>query len=197
VLAQGQAEALDRHGYFVLPGALDATWVARLRRAFDEAPAQKDGTQHVALGPDTPHHEAWLALKEHPVVLAAAGHVLPSFRVRDLHGRNPLPGYGEQGLHADWMPRQDALEHFVVTAIWMIDDFTGGNGATRLVPGTHRIARPIPKSLAQPGARHPDEVLITGAAGSVLVMNGHTWHSGRKNASRGPRRAGQMVIGRG
>lgn len=45
----------------------------------------------------------------------------------------------------------------MVTAIVMIDDFTFDNGATRVVPGTHRLALPIPKSFAQPLATHPRE----------------------------------------
>jgi len=81
-----------------------------------------------------------------------------------------------------------------VTALWMIDAFTDDNGATRVVPGSHRLTRPPPPSFAQPLARHPDERVITGAAGTVLVFNGHLWHSGRRNTSAGPRRAGQMVI---
>jgi ectoine hydroxylase-related dioxygenase (phytanoyl-CoA dioxygenase family) len=197
-LGRSQIEALDRDGYVVVEGALDAAWVERLKRAFEGAPAQQNGTQHVELTPETPEMGAWLALKEHAVIVAAAEHVLGRpFRVRDLHGRNPLPGFGQQGLHADWMERSDASQFFALTAIWMIDDFTPGNGATRLVPGSHRIARPLAKAFAQPAARHPDERIVTAKAGSVLVFNGHTWHSGRKNESHGPRRAGQMVLVRG
>jgi ectoine hydroxylase-related dioxygenase (phytanoyl-CoA dioxygenase family) len=92
------------------------------------------------------------------------------------------------------MPREDGARFFVLTAIWMLDDFTPRNGATRLVPRTHRIPRLIPKAYAQPLAHHPDEIVVTGKAGSVLVFNGHTWHSGTKNESDGPRRCGQMVI---
>jgi hypothetical protein len=198
VLTPAQLACLDRDGFVVVPGALDAAWLQRLRLAFEHAPVQRDGTQHVTLGADMPELAAWAALKEHPAVLAAARHVLgSSFHVRDLHGRNPLPGFGQQGLHADWMERADAGRFFVVTAIWMIDAFTVENGATRLVPGTHRVARAIPRSLAQPASVHPDERIATGDAGSVLVFNGHTWHAGRRNGSRGPRRAGQMVIQQG
>jgi hypothetical protein len=37
------------------------------------------------------------------------------------------------------------------------------------------------------------ERVVTGPAGSVLIMNGHIWHSGRRNDGRGRRRAAQMV----
>jgi ectoine hydroxylase-related dioxygenase (phytanoyl-CoA dioxygenase family) len=198
VVSRSDIEALDAAGYVVVPHALDAAWVARLKLAFDGAPEQENGTQHVEITAETPEVDAWLALKEHPLVVAAAEHVLSRpLRVRDLHGRNPRPGFGQQGLHADWMERADASRFFVLTAIWMIDAFTVENGATRVVPGSHRIARALPKAMAQPAARHPEEQVVTGSAGSVLLLNGHTWHSGRRNASGGPRRAGQMVLDRG
>jgi ectoine hydroxylase-related dioxygenase (phytanoyl-CoA dioxygenase family) len=198
VLSRSDIAALDAAGYVVVPGALDAAWVSRLKVAFERAAAQQNGTQHVEITEETPEVDAWLALKEHPSVLAAAEHVLSRpFRVRDLHGRNPLPGFGQQGLHSDWMERPDPRRFFVLTALWMIDDFTVENGATRLVPGSHRLVRTLPKALVQPAARHPEERVVTGSAGSVLLLNGHTWHSGRRNESGGPRRAGQMVLVRG
>jgi ectoine hydroxylase-related dioxygenase (phytanoyl-CoA dioxygenase family) len=188
-------EALDVDGYVVVKDAIDARSVERLRRAFDQAPAQDGATQHVELTPETPELVAWEGLRLHRVVLAAAEHVLGRpFEVTELHGRSPLPGYGDQGLHADEAPRESVEPFFVVTAIWMIDDFTVENGATRVVPGSHRLLRPIGKGLAQPGSKHPAEVIAVGTAGSVLIFNGHTWHSGRKNASDSPRRAAQMVI---
>jgi ectoine hydroxylase-related dioxygenase (phytanoyl-CoA dioxygenase family) len=193
-VAPFSTQALDREGFVLVANALEQAWVDRLRRAFDHAPAQKDGTAHVDLSPETPEREAWLALKEHPVVLAAADHLLGrAFRIGDPHGRNPLPGYGQQGLHADSMPRATVEPYLVLTTIWMLDDFTADNGATRLVPGSHRLLRPIAKRLGQPGARHPSETTVTGKAGTVLILNGHTWHSGTRNASKGPRRAVQMV----
>ena len=186
---------LARDGYAVLPGALDAAWVERLRQAFAHAPRQADGTQHVRIDDATPERSSWTALDTHPAVAAAAARVLGrAFRVRDAHGRNPLPGYGQQGLHADWPPRAPGSPAFVLTAIWMLDDFTETNGATRVVPGSHRALAPIAKPLAQPLARHPDERIVTGHAGSVLFFDGHLWHSGTRNASDGPRRAVQMVL---
>jgi hypothetical protein len=192
-LASAQREALDREGFFLAPNALDGAWVERLHLAFAGAPVQDNGTQHVAISAATPDREAWLELARHPVFLAAASHVLVgAFRVGDPHGRNPLPGYGQQGLHADWMERTPSSPYIVVTAIWMLDDFTTANGATRIVPGTHLVPRAITKSLGQPLAHHPKERIVTGAAGSVLLLNGHVWHSGTKNESSAPRRAAQI-----
>jgi ectoine hydroxylase-related dioxygenase (phytanoyl-CoA dioxygenase family) len=38
-------------------------------------------------------------------------------------------------------------------------------------------------------ASHPDEILIEGQPGDVLVFNGHCWHAGRSNETDGHRRA--------
>ena len=185
-------------GYVVVEGALDAGWVAALRRAFEEAEAQASGTQHVVIDDATPERQAWERLREHSAVLEAARQVLgESFHVRDLHGRNPLPGFGQQGLHADWMDLARNEPYAILTAIFMLDDFTPENGATRVVPGSHLRRSSVPKPMAQPNAHHPDEVTVTGRAGSVLIFNGHTWHSGTKNLSARPRRAAQMVVQRG
>ena len=188
-------DPLDTAGFVVLGSALDDAWVERLRLAFAAAPPQQDGTQHVRIDESTPELSAWRALDTHPAVPLAAARVLGrAYRIRDAHGRNPLRGYGQQGLHADWPPRSGDDTPMALTAIWMLDDFTPSNGATRVVPGTHRLRTAIPKSLAQPLAHHPDEVLITGRAGSVLLFNGHLWHSGTRNHSGASRRAVQMTI---
>lgn len=139
------------------------------------------------------HQAAWSELLAHPLTSALAAAVLPRPAVFTAHGRNPLPGYGQQGLHADSPPREPGEGALVVTAIWMLDHFTLHNGATRVVPGTHRLAHPVPRAYAQPSAHHPDEIVVTGDAGSVLVLNGHLWHSGTLNRSDGPRRAVQMT----
>src|SRR5262245_49374200 len=193
----GLHEALDRDGFIVVPAALDDGWVARLRRAFETTPAQASGTQHVTITDGTPEVDAWRALERHPLLVAGADHVLGgAHRIAQFHGRNPLPGFGQQGLHADEVPRAPGDPYIVFTALWMLDDFTAENGATRVVPGSHLITRPLPKALAQPLAHHPDEYIAVGRAGSVLMLNGHLLHSGRRNDSKGPRRSVQMVVHR-
>ena len=194
-LSAAQRDQLDARGYVVVPDALDPGWVARLARAFEGAPAMDSGTVHVAITPETLEHEAWTALRAHPLVEVAARHVLgPSFFVRDQHGRDPRPGFGQQGLHSDWPGRAPGAPYAVLTALWMLDAFTAENGATRLVPGSHLDTRGLPKAMAQPLAVHPKEVLVLGASGSVLLLNGHLWHSGTRNRSQGSRRIVQMVV---
>jgi ectoine hydroxylase-related dioxygenase (phytanoyl-CoA dioxygenase family) len=190
--------ALDTAGHLLVPGALDPARVARLRLAFPAPAPGATGTQHVTIDDATPAADEWRALADHPLLRAAAARVLgPDFHVRDAHGRNPLPGHGLQGLHADWPARAPGEPFSVLTALWLLDDFTAANGATRIEPGTHLLTRPVPRDLARPHARHPDERIVTGPAGAVQLINGHLWHAGRQNTGPGPRRCVQMVVHRG
>src|SRR5438874_11523110 len=81
-LAQGEKEALDRHGYFVLPDIMDADWLGRLRTAFEMAVGQRQqttdnkqsGTRHVA---DLPWKDATFdGVYTHPKILAAVYYIL-------------------------------------------------------------------------------------------------------------------------
>ncbi len=196
-LAGLRRAALDQHGYLLLPGALTASEVALLRAAFGGPRSQERGTQHVHVTEETVGYSTWQALRAHPWLLAAASHVLgASPRVGVPHGRNPLPGHGAQGLHADWGPRERGEPYSVLTALFLLDDFSTKNGATRVVPGSHELPGPVPKRLAQPGTRHPEEVLVLGSSGSVLLFNGHLWHAGGQNRSDSSRRAVQLVVTR-
>ncbi|WP_394841419.1 phytanoyl-CoA dioxygenase family protein [Pendulispora brunnea] len=189
-----QKTELDERGYLVVPDAIDEDELARLSCAFERAVTQ-GGTEHAPISETTPGADAWQRFAALPIVHAAARHILGRpFRVSQLHGRNPLPGYGQQGLHTDWPTRSPGSAYVVVTVIGMFDDFTQDNGATRVVPGSHLWTRPLPKSLAQPLAHHPQECIVTGKAGSVLVFNGHLLHSGTQNRSPQRRRAAQMVL---
>jgi len=59
----------------------------------------------------------------------------------------------------------------------------------RAVPGSHRWGKKPQETLSNVYARHPQEVLVTGRAGTVVVMNAHTWHGGTANRTRRERRA--------
>ena len=64
--------------------------------------------------------------------------------------------------------------------MWALDDFTEANGATRLVPGSHRWTD------RQPG---PDDEVVQAVmpAGTVLFYVGKIWHGGGANTTDRPR----------
>lgn len=203
-LSTTDKETLDREGYVIFRDVIDVDWLESLRAAFEDACARdsnttvikESGTRHidklVTRGPD------FERVYTHQRLLAGVWHVLQvPFRLAQMNGREPLPGYGQQGLHADWTARAKGEPYRIVTAIWLLDDFTPDNGATRVVPGTHRLVTQPPKNFADPASRHREQKIIVAPAGSVLMFNGHLWHSGTRNQTNQRRRVLQCsFVGR-
>ncbi len=73
----------------------------------------------------------------------------------------------------------------------MVDDFTTENGATKLVPGSHRVeARPDDDFLEQNCIR------ATGPAGCIVLFDSNIWHSAAPNTTSNPRRALTLTFAR-
>jgi len=83
----------------------------------------------------------------------------------------------------------DEAGYWVCNVVWMLDDITEENGPIRVIPGSHRIGKLPSEVLADLELPHPDEVLITGRAGTIVVMNAHLWHGGLGNRTGQPRTA--------
>jgi ectoine hydroxylase-related dioxygenase (phytanoyl-CoA dioxygenase family) len=126
-----------------------------------------------------------------PEILRLIGHLLrPRFKLSSLNARSANPNdHGHQPLHVDQGLLPDAGGPVVANVVWMLDDFTPENGAMRAVPRTHLSGRRPQDALADPNAPHPDQVLVTGRAGTICVMNAHLWHGGTANRTAHPRRA--------
>lgn len=186
--------ALDVDGYVLLRGVFDDAQCAGLRDVFertylpsDEWPAPRGaGTRHARLDNEP---EAWRACFA-PRLLACAQHLLQTrFFLFDVQGRDPRHGHGEQRLHRDWVTPQGPAPMAIGLAF--LDSFDAANGATRVVPGTHRLADgPEPYASVEV---YPNEVVVEGAAGDVLMCDGYLVHSGRRNVSGAPRRNLQIA----
>jgi ectoine hydroxylase-related dioxygenase (phytanoyl-CoA dioxygenase family) len=198
-LTQEERARLDRDGFLPLPGILTTEQVRQLRARVDELIAaegedagkevhQEAGTDRLA---DLVNKGAIFdVFYTHPRVLAAIAHVLSgNLKLSSLNCRVARPGEGLQALHADWGKPVEPGDYAVCNSIWLLDDFTTENGATRVVPGTHRSGQLPREALADPMAPHPDELLMLAPAGTVVVFNSHVWHGGTRNRTTGPRRA--------
>jgi hypothetical protein len=118
-------------------------------------------------------------------------HVLgPRFKLSSLNARSANPHSAQsQPLHIDAGALPDEIGYWVCNTVWLLDDFTTENGALRVVPGSHRSGQRPQDVLADPEQTHPDEVLVTGRAGDLVVMNSHLWHGGTANRTGGRRLA--------
>jgi hypothetical protein len=195
-----QAASLDRLGYATLPGFIPPDLLDQLRRRIDElfilegAQAgaefkQEPGAARLAnLANKGEVFRRCIAMDR---LLEPVRHVLgPEIKLSSLNARTAHPFNGvSQPLHADMGAIPDERGFWVCNTVWLLDDFTTENGTLRVIPGTHRVGRLPQQALADPAAPHPDEVLLTGRAGDVFIMNAHLWHGGGENRTALPRRA--------
>jgi len=196
----GQRQQLDEHGYVLLEDCMGASLLHALRsrilELFDEEgdrAGQEFRTEAHAhrLANLVDKGEAFQRAIVLPPVLDCVRHVLgPDLKLSSLNARSADPNSDAgQPLHVDMAAIPDARGYWVCNTIWMLDDFTADNGATRLVPGSHKWGQRPQDVLADPNAPHPDEILLTGRAGGVVVMNAHLWHGGTANRTSAPRLA--------
>jgi hypothetical protein len=203
LVSEESKHQLCEDGFLMLPGLLTATelarFVDRVEQLFREEGAlagsefmQEPGTRRLANCVDK--GEEFERAIENPAVLECMEAVLgPDFKLSSLNVRSAEPRSNcRQPLHADSGAIADEGGYWVCNSVWMLDDFTEDNGALRIVPGSHKLRR-----LPEPGARVEGEQLVTGKAGTIVVMNAHMWHGGTDNHTDKPRRAMHVYYTRG
>jgi len=200
LLTEGEKQQLDEQGFIVLSGVIDQQWLVDLQAMYETLMAkegqnaglevhQEKGTRRLA---DLINKgKVFDGCYTHPKVLAAVHHILGrEFKLSAMNGRDAIPGEGHQNLHGDWeKPVKSGEPYHVAIALWMLDEFTPINGATRVVPGSHKLPGRVADYMSNTADAHPDEVLLTGPAGSIAVLNSHLWHGGTKNQTPNTRRA--------
>jgi len=184
-------QALERDGCVVIDGVLDRTTIDRVR---GEMAPHVEATQYGADEFDgfRTKRTGMLVARSptsrdgimNPSVLDLAGRVLSQASVFQLHCTQIIevgPGSAAQPIHRD----QWAFDFFPFpkgyevqcNTIWAMTDFTEENGATRIVPASHRLDHcPDPKGKYE---TMPAEM----KRGSVLVWHGSLWHGGGANRS--------------
>jgi len=197
MLTTAQRKQLDDLGYLVLPGLMSAGLLNSLRERVEEL----FGEEGAGSGSEFKQEPGARRLANlvnkgrifegvivTPAILECMAHVLgPEFKLSSLNVRSTNPhSEADQPLHCDSGALPDTRGFSVCNSVWMLDDFTPENGATRMVPGSH-LWRRLPKPEMYEA--HPEQQLVTGAAGTVVVMNAHMWHGGTANRTGAPRRA--------
>jgi ectoine hydroxylase-related dioxygenase (phytanoyl-CoA dioxygenase family) len=185
-------QEIEVYGFTVLEGVLSPEEVAatkevliRCEREFGEEHKHGGSARHVSNLPVL--DPVFLPIIDHPRTLPILEQFLgKSLILGSLNSRIVRPGDGDQRLHGD-IPAEmlNMASPVMMNTVWMLDDFTRENGATRVVPGTHRSGHASPPE----GLELKYVVQAEAPAGSVLVFNGQCWHGGGENRSSRNRHA--------
>ena len=186
VEAFAAAAQLHLDGYTLLRGAIPMQWREPLRAEFD-AGVKPNDQWPVPRGADWRHSLLDLSptvqsVCRLPEVLAAVGELIGErFFLAQVEGREPLPGGGHQGLHRDLSSQRPGD---TVLAIAFLDDYGPANGATRIVPASHRPG-PEPFDFNDAG----QATQLSGEAGDILVFEADLVHAGSRNVAGARRRS--------
>lgn len=177
-------EQLQRDGQTVLRSAIPTQWLGDLRSSFDDG-VQAAEQWLIPRGADWRHSLLDLSPRVQsvcclPELLSAVGELIGErFFLSQVEGREPLAGGGHQGLHRDFSALRPGD---TVLAIAFLDDYGPGNGATRIVPGSHRQVQLDLNDASQ-------AVQISGSAGDILVFDADLVHAGSLNVTGARRRS--------
>jgi ectoine hydroxylase-related dioxygenase (phytanoyl-CoA dioxygenase family) len=181
--------ALDQQGCAVIEALLPAREVADLQAALERLLTATPSGRNAFEGFRTQRvynlfgkTRAFDGLALHPLVTGVLDDVLVHYQLSAPVGLQIGPGEVAQVLHYDDAVYPLAWPHapVVLNTMWALCDYTEANGATRLIPGSHRWDRQrVPAT---------DETLAAEMeAGSVLIYPGTLWHSGGANTTDRPR----------
>jgi ectoine hydroxylase-related dioxygenase (phytanoyl-CoA dioxygenase family) len=181
---------LDAKGYSVVEGLLSADEAAAKREeltaVLDRTPTGRNefegyNTRRVyALFAKT---RAFDDAALHPLVEEVAEATLGPHQLSAPTGIEIGPGEPAQILHRDdsIYPLTEPHPEVVLNTMWALDDFTTANGATRIVPGSHKW-----ESGRWPAGSDP-VIQAEMPAGSVIFYVGHLFHGGGANQTDRPR----------
>jgi ectoine hydroxylase-related dioxygenase (phytanoyl-CoA dioxygenase family) len=199
-MTAAEREQLDTAGYVVVENVLDTRLLEETRNKVEELYGE-EGENAGAEFRKEPEARRLANLVDKgsiferlvamPRILELVRHVLgPKFKLSSFNARSANPHSKDaQPLHVDAGALPDASGFWVCNTIWLLDDFTPHNGATRVIPGSQNWGKFPQDVMPDPAQPHPEEVLLLAPAGSVVVMNTHAWHGGTANRTANHRRA--------
>ena len=191
-IVESDLAALDRDGYLIIERLISAEACADIRAAVE--PLLGPVGRNIFEGIHTQRAYSLLTkaracdgLVEHPRVLRLLDRLLlPNYLLSQLQAIRIGPGESAQFLHFDDgmypVPRPRAA--LSAATIWAIDDFTADNGATVVIPGSHRWDDERVPTDAD------ERVPVVMPAGSVVFFVGTLWHGGGANHTAGQTRLG-------
>ena len=187
--------SIREQGYSIVENFLDPQLLESIRDAFNsEVPITEMraiGTQtgktwraHNLLAKTRAADSVFLDQRLRAIVAGVIGK-LNQINITTLF--NTLPGETRQFLHQDdglWpIPRPHPP--FLCNVLIAFDPFTKENGATHIVPGSHKLVEPVDQSR--------ETIQVEMGSGSALFWEGGTWHAGGANVTTNQERMGLFI----
>ena len=188
--SEGIAEhvrSIEDKGYSILENAIEPDFIEalreellRLERALDVEAGKNpfEGSRTWRIYNLLVYGELFQRIPVHPRVLPIVEGVLDSgCLISSLSSIAIGPDEIPQPLHADdqLIPLPKPHAPLVCNTMWALTDFSDENGATRLIPGSHKA-----DCSPNPFETH-DTIPAEMPAGSVMVYHGSLWHGGGAN----------------
>ncbi len=186
---QAHIDQIDDQGYTIIQDAVDLALIdalnedlLRLERDLGIVPADNlfEGARTTRIYNLLAHGPNFQQVPIHPDILPVCEGVLDDgLLISSLSSIAIGPDETPQPIHADdqVLPLPKPHPATVCNTMWALTDFTEANGATRIIPGSHRAAE------------SPDLVTVYDSIpaempkGSVLVWHGSLWHGGGANTT--------------
>jgi len=193
-----QAE-LEEQGYCLVHDALDPEHLREVREALVRVAAEEiaNGTDYVY--ENGSNQRVWVLLNkgrlfeelvQDETALELVGHLLgPGFLLSNTNANIAGPGGKPMFLHSDtdYVPAPFPPYALVTNVMWFLDDFTDANGATRIVPMSHR------RGHGPNYGKRYETVAVEGPAGTAMVFHGGLWHQTGPNRTESEKRHGILT----
>jgi ectoine hydroxylase-related dioxygenase (phytanoyl-CoA dioxygenase family) len=188
---ENAALGVESQGYAILDQVIEPALVDALRADLERIEREEgikpadnpfEGTKTVRIYNLLARGKVYESIPVHPGVLPVVERILDrGCLVSSLSSIAIDSGETAQPIHADdqLIPLPRPHVPLVCNTMWALTDFTEENGATRLVPGSHKADR-----APELGVENPPTIAATMRRGSVLVYNGSLWHGGGANRTR-------------
>lgn len=198
VLEHGMKRVLDDNGYVVIKDVLSPERVKKLSEIVEDlALYEREREMAYFYGKNSQRvynliskSQTMALLIQHPLVLEIMNHLFDrdtfhdKYYLSSWHANLVGPGEEVGKLHVD-AAVPEPLPPWIIRAnvMFMLDDFSEENGATRVVPVSHKMCKK-PKEQNE-----VKTVPLEAPAGSIAIWHGHLWHQSGANKTDKNRKA--------
>lgn len=180
------AQQVNNKGYAVVSDFLDPRTLDKLRNDLEPIFDAVGSRQSKEFGQQTIHTHNLLAKTRAVDELLLDSRLLgiveeilgPDFQVSGVAAMRPGPGDQRQHLHIDdgHYPIPRPHTPLIVNTLIALDPFTQQNGATEVVPESHRSTGRL--------SQDSETTTVEMPAGGLLLWDGALWHRGGPNSTR-------------